>query len=205
MLRKEVKMSNVLIQQMNDIIKNWKTAYVWRLSDVFVDEHIKKEELESKSWADIMRTSYELFANRKTDEILEPRAAALRANGLVIDVAKRLQGFYSNPDVSAFYKKTFGPARNVALSLMQEQIMVDDAEPYAVLPSGTPWNNGKPMGLQNITPCLLELTVVSDNPDAHKVNDILLCEPIYSVIIRAVPKLPRTMLDWAAKNNVNVK
>lgn len=202
-------MSNIQIQQMNDIIAEWKRACVYNLSDTFIDEHLNKEELASKPWADIIRTTYKLVSNRNADKFdmrrnNVHRTDAMITNLLIVGATNGLHGFDWRPEVFEFYRSALGPAREVALSLMKDEATVGDGEPYAILPAGTAWNAGNSVGLQNITPRAVEIIAVSDNPDAHKVNDILICRPTYAAIIRAVPELPKPMLAWAAKNNIKV-
>lgn len=198
-------MPDAIVNQMNLVIAEWKNTVVDHLSNTFPNEHINTQELALKSWSDIIKTSYDLVQKVEgtSDDISDLDDLHLITNAVILSPVLKLQGFNRNTELQKFYQNAFGPARNFAKSLFQEGItsVYDD---YSILPSDTPFNNGLPASLQNIIPNSIQIYAVSKNTDAHAVNDILLLGPISSIVIKAVPQLPKPALEWAKKNNVKV-
>ena len=197
------------IDEMNVIIREWKGAYVLGLADLFLDEHIDRQELASKNWSDIIKISYELICNREPQEdklpfFPSPRDYALVQNGLLASklAEKGLRNFGENQDLYNFYNNTFGPTVELV-----EKIVVPDMcirGNYGILPCGTKYNNGLPVSLRNITPRSIEVFAVSKNQAAHLVDDILIVKPTGSVVLKLVPELPECVLNWARQNNQKV-
>lgn len=198
-------MPDTIVNQMNLVIAEWKNIVVDHLSNTFPNEHINTQELALKSWSDIIKTSYDLVQKVEgtSDDISDLDDLHLITNAVILSPVLKLQGFNRNTELQKFYQNAFGPARNFARSLFQEGVtsVYDD---YSILPSDTPFNNGLPASLQNIIPNSIQIYAVSKNTDAHAVNDILLLGPISSIVIKAVPQLPKPALEWAKKNNVKV-
>ena len=198
-------MPDTIVNQMNLVIAEWKNTVVDNLSNTFPNEHINTQELALKSWSDIIKTSYDLVQKVEgtSDDISDLDDLHLITNAVILSPVLKLQGFNRNTELQKFYQSAFGPARNFARSLFQEGVtsVYDD---YSILPSDTPFNNGLPASLQNIIPNSIQIYAVSKNTDAHAVNDILLLGPISSIVIKAVPQLPKPALEWAKKNNVKV-
>lgn len=189
------------ITEMNSIIADWKKTCVNNLALAFPKETLNKQQLSTKSWIDIISTSYDLI--QEPDTI----SRAYSTNCFILGVAagpNKLAGFDRNPDVYTFYKNTFGPALRFANTLLDEETFAAQPNAYVILPSGTPYNNGLPASLQYITPRAMMMHTVSKNEDAHKIDDILLSKHLGIVIIKAVPELPKPALDWAVQNNVKV-
>lgn len=189
------------VTEMNSIIAEWKKTCVNNLALAFPKETLNKQQLSTKSWIDIISTSYDLI--QEPDTI----SRAYSTNCFIFGVAagpNKLAGFDRDQNVYAFYKNTFGPSLKFATDLLDQNAFAAEPNAYVILPSGTPYNNGLPASLQYITPRAMMMHTVSKNEDAHKVDDILFGKNLGIVVIKAVPELPKSALDWAAQNNVKV-
>ena len=197
------------IDEMNAIIKEKKCAYVRGLADLFLDEHIDRQELASKNWSDIINVSYNLIRNRDTQEdklsfCPNPGDYALMLNVLIISqlAENSSRNFNENEDVYNFYKNTFGPTVALTEEIVNPGICI--RSDYGILPCGTKYNNGLPMSLRNITPRSIEIFAVSKNPDAQLVDDMLIVKPSVSTVLKLVLELPKPALNWARQNDIKV-
>ena len=198
-------MSNTIVEQMNLVIAEWKNAVVKRLGDTFPEECVNTQELASKSWSDIIKTSYQLVQKVEgaSDDISDVSDLHLITNAVILSPVLKLRGFDRNAELYRFYQSAFGSARDFAKGLFRDGI-INVVDNYLILPSGTPLNDGLPASLQSIIPNSIQIYAVSKNTDAHAVNDILLLGSLSSIVIKAVPELPKPALEWAQKNKVNV-
>lgn len=198
-------MSNTIVEQMNLVIAEWKNAVVNHLKDTFPEECVNTQELASKSWSDIIKTSYQLVQKVEgaSDDISDVSDLHLITNAVILSPVLELRGFDRNAELYRFYQSAFGPARDFAKGLFRDGI-INVVDNYSILPSGTPLNDGLPASLQSIIPNSIQIYAVSKNTDAHAVDDILLLGSLSSIVIKAVPELPKPALEWAKKNNVNV-
>ena len=199
------------VTQVNSVIKEWKTAYAQRLAYVFPIKNIKADELSKKSWSDIISTAYDFISEQGRDRAENnPIYNACTANAIMFTAMAQngLRGFDRDKNVHNFYRYTFGSALNITRNLTKDIFDAPDMlkEKYNILlPAGKKYNAGLPLGIKTVTPAFVEVFAVSENPDAAALNDVLVLNAAFTAAsLKLVPELPKDILDWAEKNNLQV-
>lgn len=184
-----------VVESMNQIIYAWKAAYVATVKMFYPKAKIT-DALAQKQWSEILKTAYDKANLSDSTEIF-------------LRFAYGLGGFDDVPSVAGFYKNTFGAATAVAQRFCRQGIRIDPNVPqdqaFIILPSGTPYNKGLPLGMQNVSPNVDEIFAVSKDPAAYQIEPLLYFDIGRAFVIKAVPELPRPMHEYALKNNIKLR
>ena len=200
-----------MIEQANLIIDKRKRNYVNGLQQGYPKAQLNPEALVKGTWSNLVAMGYKLTTDFRKES---GREANEKSSSYTTQMAVALWCgtdwcFGGDEKLHDFCKAIFEPAVKYAEHMVRNHNL-PEVRGYKILPNGTNFNNGLPASLQYIAPNIMELNAVSKNPDAHKINDILL--DVSSVLlgivslvsIKMVPELPNPAMEWATQNKIKV-
>jgi len=199
-----------MVKQANCIIHNKKKNCVETMQACFPNAQLNQEMLVQGTWSNIAAMAYKLFADfRKKSGKAEDGQATAYATQMAFSLWG-VDDWYFGKDkgLHNFCKGIFEPAIKY-VDHMMINVEYPDVRGYKILPNRSKFNNGLPASLQYIAPHIMELCAVSENSDAHQINDILwrvgyLGAGYGLVAIKMVPELPNLALEYATRNNIKV-
>ena len=196
-------MSYNLVTSMNQIVQEWKSAYVDALRRHFVTANIP-QNLDKETWRDILITSHNIFDGLH----VQGGAISNMFLGRIINDQRHVE---SEPEVADFYQSIFGGVKDAITSFENNKFgFAPDVAPkdaYIIMPNHSPYNNGRPLGMHPINQNVIEVLAISDNKWAYQIDPILYWNTNrkQGFVMQIVPDLPRQMLEFARRYQISVR
>lgn len=199
-----------IIQQTNQIIRNWKNGYIESANKLVPELNIPRD-LATASYAEILSTvnfEFKRFMDMTGDNTYADIARRFGSMMVIHNINQTIGGFDKNPEVYKLYKSIFGKVSNMADQFMMQNIDIDrdasEKDAFLITPSIPPLGIDKPVGMQPIqhVPEFLEVFFVSDDKNGHQIEDVMYVRDMRGFTFKAVPELPKNMLEFAIAKNI---